>query len=570
MTGVSSSSDSMRIYELAKLLNISSGELLKRMQDLGLSITTPLNSVDTDVVNQVLDDSRRHGGDGDQVDPEPVETQVDSSVDPLPAADVEWPIPLQPSQSAPDIFEQFSDPSDARISDELSDGQVDEPQPDGFDAQFPPSALRFPGSKSDLADHHESEDGTTPPQETHQPPDPDTDLADHHESEDGTTPPQETHQPPDPDTDLADHHESEDGTTPPQETHQPPDPDTDLADHHEPGEEKDGGSNRSVVGRFRGLPAPYRILFWGAVIVVGTMMVTTLYALFQPTRAAAESDVVVSISGLGGEQIQRQLESLNVVAQSQTVLAPVSEQFNISVAELRQSFSSRIVGGSTILRFTVTASDPDTALAIDEAIVASYLEVANRPSGQDELRFVESQIELLESQAAELDSELATLEAEEGANAATRLHIESQRNVAQAQLAILEGRLFDLRAAEAAPPGSITFVEGEIEGVEARLAEIVMEGQSLELTDSATRSAANGLRNERAVLRSELQELQTLKVGIELDQIAATRVAVLAPAHTIDSAAGLTPVRAAALGLLVGGAMAVTWVVIATQFGRRE
>jgi hypothetical protein len=314
--------------------------------------------------------------------------------------------------------------------------------------------------------------------------------------------------------------------------------------------------------------ARQRILSVGAVIVLGTMLVTLLYALVSPTYAA-ESDVVITINGLGSE-VDRELQSFNVVATSQTVLAPVAEEFDMSVPDLRESFGSEIIGDSTVLRLTTTAGSPEEALALNEALVASFLMVANQPLDQDELTFVAERIDLVTAEMAALDSELSELEAEEAANAATRLQVESERDILQAQLADLEGLLVDLRASGSPPAGSVTFVEGRINDAEAQLTELITEAQALESVDAATRSAADRLREERAVLRAELREFQALQVDLELGQIAGNRVAVLAAGHMVDDPVGLTPTRAIVLGLLVGGALAFAWVVAATQLRRQR
>lgn len=312
----------------------------------------------------------------------------------------------------------------------------------------------------------------------------------------------------------------------------------------------------------------YRVVI-AAAIVLATTVLATSYAMLAPTYAA-ESDVVIGISGLGAEEIQRELQSLNVFAESQTVLAPVAEQFDVTVTELRKLFDSTIVGDSTVFRFRVTDEDAATALAINEAIVASYLEVANHPIDQDELAFVQSQITNTKDAINDLDSSLAQFEATEAANNSLRLQIETERNVALAQLSALQDRLVDLRASGAAPAGSINFVQTQVNEAEARLDELVAEAQALEEADASTRTQAERLRSERTVLRTELANLEQLEVDLELDQIAGTRVAVLAPGHIVDEPVGLTPVRALALGLLVGGALAIAWLFVSTQLRRKR
>lgn len=327
--------------------------------------------------------------------------------------------------------------------------------------------------------------------------------------------------------------------------------------------------SRGLFRRWRGVNARTRIIAVGIGILIGTMLLSTVYAVLRPTYAA-ESEIVITISGQGSDAAQRELDSFAVVATSQTVLAPVAEQFGMSVTDVRDAFEPGIVGDSTVLRFTTNARSPEDALALNEAITASYLAVANEPLDQSELAFVSDRIDQVIGEIAAVDAELSGFEAEEAANASTRLQIETERNVAQAQLADLQGRLVDLRASGGAPPGSVTFIEGQINTTQTRLDEVVAAAQALESEDAGVRSAANRLRDERTVLRSELGDLQAMHVQIELNQIAGTRVAVLAPGHATDDAVGLTPVRAAVLGLLVGGALAFAWVVAATQLRKKK
>lgn len=316
-------------------------------------------------------------------------------------------------------------------------------------------------------------------------------------------------------------------------------------------------------------PARWRILLVGVVILLATTLLAVLYAYLRPTYAA-ESDLAISISGLGSEEIERELRSFGVVAASLPVLGPVADEHGISLPDLRDSFSSSIVGDSTVLRFTVTADDPDTALVLNEAIVASYLEVASQNVDQAELEFVRSQMSDIESAIEETNTRLAGLLSDEAANASERLQIETERAVAISRLADLQARLVDLRTSGDAPSGSTTFVEGQINETEARLADLVAEAQALASEDAVTTGTADRLRDERDVLREELSDLEGLEVDLELGQIASNRVSVLAPGHAVDDPVGLTPTRAVALGLLVGGALAFAWVVGATQFRRRR
>ena len=559
MSGFVDLPEHMRVFEFARALDVPAGEVLTRLKGLHIETNSVLKSIDRESMRQVLEDYRA-GSNGTATIPDPdlvagllgsmngdEAEPPDLSQADLPAVgsaeETEEPTPAEPTVAEEETLEE---PEDSPSADQfgleedtlepLTDLPSDDRPADSTETDFQtetdtPSARSFgrpSGWSAWTADGPSDEEATLQT----------ADSADRSGE------------------DLAEAAPDENMSS--------------MASARFRVLATGAGKRaRGVSNRYMSLSARKRILLVGVAILFGTTFLTTLYAWLRPAYAA-ESDIVINLSGLGSEEITREVQSLSVVAGSQTVLAPVAESFDISIPELQSSFESSIVGDSTVLRFTVTAGDPDTALAINEAIVASYLGVANQPIDGSEVEFIDSRIVLVQGQIADLDIELGALETEEAANAGVRLQIETERAVAQAQLADLEGRLVDLRASGDPPAGSITFVEGQINETEARLGDLVAEAQALEGEDAGTRSAANRLRDERTVLRSELRDLETLKVEFELDEISGSRVSVLAPGHVVDDPVGLTPTRAIALGLLVGGALAFAWVVGATQLRRQR
>jgi hypothetical protein len=562
--------EQMRIFELAKRLDVPAAELMGRLNHLDIGARSVLNAIGRDEIRRVLEyyesgDSWRYTS----PDPAAVEQMLDAiNRETLPGDRTV----IEVRESLDEDFDEGTPPATSVTGTELdlTDADPDEPESP---------------TDSEVAEGHDDADPDEPESPT------DSEVAEGHDDADPDEPESLT------DSEVAGGHDDADPDGPEPSTEflvtepvtepitDEPELPTDFTlsqeDQSDPVEPEVGPETRSgdepkpqtglvarIDARWRAMGARQRILSVGAVIVLGTMLVTLLYALVSPTYAA-ESDVVITINGLGSE-VDRELQSFNVVATSQTVLAPVAEEFDMSVPDLRESFGSEIIGDSTVLRLTTTAGSPEEALALNEALVASFLTVANQPLDQDELTFVAERIDLVTAEMAALDSELSELEAEEAANAATRLQVESERDILQAQLADLEGLLVDLRASGSPPAGSVTFVEGRINDAEAQLTELITEAQALESVDAATRSAADRLREERAVLRAELREFQALQVDLELGQIAGNRVAVLAAGHMVDDPVGLTPTRAIVLGLLVGGALAFAWVVAATQLRRQR
>jgi capsular polysaccharide biosynthesis protein len=312
-----------------------------------------------------------------------------------------------------------------------------------------------------------------------------------------------------------------------------------------------------------------RLVAAALVIVAGTAVLTTTYAVLNPMHAA-ESEVIVSTAGVGTSEVGRELQSFLVVAESQPVLAPVAEELDIPLSELRDSFQTEIIGDSAVLRFLVTDADAERALVINDAILTSYLEVANRPTDQDQLAFLDSQIAAVRLELDETAQQLEALEATQAVADATRLTIETDRSIAQNRLATFESRLVDLQSSGEPPAGAISFVETQIVETRETLEALAAELATLDSPESAAAAReAQQLRDAGEILRSELGQLEARKVDLGLSQIAGPRVSVLAPAHALDDPVGLTPVRAVALGLLVGGIVAFAYVLLATQLNKR-
>jgi hypothetical protein len=312
-----------------------------------------------------------------------------------------------------------------------------------------------------------------------------------------------------------------------------------------------------------------RILRVAVAMVTGTAILATTFAILRPMHAA-ESEVIVTIGGLGSSEIERELQSFIVVAESQTVLAPVADELGMPLSTLQEAFDAEIVGDSTVLRLVVTDPDPGRALLVNEAIVASYLAVANRPTDQAQSSFLESQISDVSQELETTSARLEVLDAALADQEATRRQIETDRAIAQSRLANLESRLVDLLSSSDPATGAVSFVEIQVTETRASLDALAAELDGLDSPEAAAvRSEAEQLEDTRVSLRAELGELEALEVDMALNQIARPRVAVLAPAHALDDAVGLTPPRALALGILVGGVMAFAWVVLTTQLRKR-
>ena len=311
-----------------------------------------------------------------------------------------------------------------------------------------------------------------------------------------------------------------------------------------------------------------RVVRMAIAIVFGTALLATVLAAMRPLYGA-ESEVVVTIAG--SVDAEREMQSFSVVASSQSVLAPVAEELEIPLSDLRDSFSSEIVGDSAVLRFLVIDRDPEQAREVNEAIVASYLSIANSPPEQAQLDFLDAEIADIRENLGVTAARIETLDAAEAIDQATRLRIVTDQEIAQSRLANLESRLVDLQSGGEAPSGAVSFLETQIEETRVLLDALVAELQTLDSVDAVIAQAeADRLRDERDSLREQLGQLEALRVEQALDQAGGPRARVLAPAHVLEEPAGLTPFRALALGILVGGVIASAWVVMVTQFRRRH
>lgn len=568
MTAPARLPDRIRVFELAKHLGIPAAALLSRLQHLDVDAQTVLKVIDRESMRLVLEDYRTEPGDSeDRPSPELLDEML-AEMSGTAEDTVPDPVDRDVDATGDEIMEEEAADQSSGAEESV---EVEQTQP--------PTRLEHPVIRLAIASESVEES--------------DEAIGEHPLPEDG----------PGVQTGDGDDHRQEDepaaenGSAPrygrppawsawgdASSSDEPPITPDDIAalrasagpvtidTEDEPGAEPRRGFESGPTETNEQAMSPNlrkRILTVAAVIVLGTVALSMLYAFLRPTYAA-ESDLVIGISGLGSEEIGRELQSFAVLAENQTVLAPVAADFEMTVAELRKSFESEILGDSRVLRFTTIDRDPDTALALNQAIVASYVNMAKQPVELEQLDYVHAEIAETEQALSELDAQIDTLQAVEATNAATRLQLESERGVAQARLAELEGRVVDLRASEPAAPSSISFVENQLSETEARLEEVVAEAQSLESADAETRSEIERLREERSVVRSELRDFNSLQVDFELEQIRGNRVALLAPGHPTDDAVGLTPTRAVVLGLLVGGFLSFGWVIGATQLRRKR
>lgn len=308
-----------------------------------------------------------------------------------------------------------------------------------------------------------------------------------------------------------------------------------------------------------------RLAVTAILMILGTVLLAVGYAYLRPAYSA-EAQVVISSTGTDSSVVERELRSFEVIANSPTVLTPVAEEFGLTLPDLREMLSTEIQNDSRVIRLEVTDRDPATAESVAAAIVASFLAEAGRTDGgnletylDDRIASVTEAIEGLDTDLAELQAALSSIESE-------RARLESQVDVATSKLVELESRLADVRSSADAPSGAASFLTGQIEETQAALDTLTSELEAL-ITTRATPAEIeiSRLEEERERLNEELNDLRASKLELEVDDVARPRIQVLSEARLSEEPAGLTPIKAGALGIVVGGILAALWIVATTQ-----
>ena len=251
-------------------------------------------------------------------------------------------------------------------------------------------------------------------------------------------------------------------------------------------------------------PMTRRLVVTAMSIVLGTVMLAVGYSFLRPAYAA-EAQVFVGSTGTDSSLIERELRSFEVIANSPTVLAPVAEQFGLSLTDVREMLTTEIQNDSRIIRFEVTDPDPSTAESVAAAVVSSFVAEAGRASSgafatylEDRIADLEEAIDGLDADLAEQQSTLSSIEAERG-------RLESEIELATSKLVELESRLADIRSSADAPSGAATFLSGQIEETRATLDAQLAELDAL-ITSRVTPTELEiaRLEEERARLIDEL------------------------------------------------------------------
>lgn len=264
----------------------------------------------------------------------------------------------------------------------------------------------------------------------------------------------------------------------------------------------EGGSDEPVVG------APRRVSSEGAggvtfefdrlrlaptlALVVVVVLVTSglaylLAAIRQPVYGA-EAQVLYRSADTSGLRSERELSTQQVLVQGRSVLQPVADGYEVSVADLQEWLSVDIIGESEVLRVRVAHPDQSVALELTQAVAEQYVDTVR----QETRRALDAATQPLTERLDDLLEELADVEA--------RIR----------------------RAQQDADPA----------------AEPTARQQRLE-------AEADALRRRIATVEDQLART-------ELEQPAQPQVRILAPAYALEDPVSTSPEQAAVGGVLVG------------------
>jgi uncharacterized protein involved in exopolysaccharide biosynthesis len=142
-------------------------------------------------------------------------------------------------------------------------------------------------------------------------------------------------------------------------------------------------------------------------------------AQLLPTKYAAHTDVLYSITreqATGFLREDRNITTQVVLLNSRTVLDPVAAEWSMSVHDLSEAIEARVIGGSEVIRITLTDPDPDRAQTMLGTLVARYLDVSNNDPRNELRNYIDEQlvdvlsrISEVRAEAEERQGELAAL-----------------------------------------------------------------------------------------------------------------------------------------------------------------
>lgn len=351
-----------------------------------------------------------------------------------------------------------------------------------------------------------------------------------------------------------------------------PDPALETTEHDLAVAVVPAGVDEPDVGEVRERRWPWRfgVAVWALLIVAVAVGGAVITATNLPDVRRAESDVIVRLSGFDFSEIDRQLDSYVVVAESETVIGPAAREIGMSPLDLRDAMTVGLIGDSAVIRFGVEDVDEGVALAANTALVQQYLSVVNSPADESLLVFIDGEIDGVRASLVDIELSLGTLAVRRSDNAARRAGLVATQETLRGRLVSLYARRTDIQTGVVLPGTSLSAIQAEIDDLQEQLDAVTSEVELIESADATDALAEAQLFSEQGALRSELSRLEDRRVGLGIDQLGQARARVLTSPHMIAESVTPTAARGGAFGLAVGLILALVFVVFVSRLRQRQ
>ena len=193
---------------------------------------------------------------------------------------------------------------------------------------------------------------------------------------------------------------------------------------------------------------PYTITL-ATILAIGTPLAAWRIADGRTPVYAARAEVLANETSdtPNGTQFAAAVATQRVVMRSRAVVEPVAAEHGLEPADLEEALTVEDLTGSTVLQVTVADEDPELALAVVESMVNTYLALAPVVDDDSARELLLSEVADLEAEQRDIEEELVSIEAN---NAQARAIGASPENPTRerrltAQSAELERRIGNLR-----------------------------------------------------------------------------------------------------------------------------
>lgn len=258
----------------------------------------------------------------------------------------------------------------------------------------------------------------------------------------------------------------------------------------------------------------------------------------------------------------RRLLTQLATLESEAVLGPVADRFDLDVEDLRAKLDVETIELSEVIRIDVTDDRRATATAINSAVVESYIRVVTAPVETDETTELTERRDALVDELADVDQALVDLDAWQVADAGlaarderlTEQLVDRSDELSEVRTAIDEARVSAGGASTVlALNARLEELAEEVDTIEADLAAVRTERAAL-AQPSTTEPA---LTRERARLETELTTLDDELAQRRLGPLVSSPIRPLGPISLHERSAVRSGITGLAIGVLVGLPLAV-------------